>query len=110
MTQHASFYLAARFPTKAAAGAIYTPLQQIVYDEQDMCDLSVYRLKLNDVWHVVVLGEKPSDVLYQRIEALLINGTLVTLRPEALQYLQARRAQATLLAPWVEAHYDTPEE
>jgi hypothetical protein len=110
MTQDASFTWQHAFPLKRQQEQIYTPLQQIVYDEQDTCDLSVYRLKLNDVWHVVVLGEKPSDVLYQRIEALLTNGTLVTLRPDALQYLQARRAQATLLAPWVEAHYDTPEE
>lgn len=107
--QDASFYLAARFKNKAAAGAVYTPLQQIVFTEQDNCDLSVYRLKINEGWHVVVVGEKPSDALSLRLETLLTQGMLVTLRPDVLSYLQDRRTQATYLAPWVERHYDTEE-
>ena len=102
------YYQAARFDTKAKAGGVYTPLQQIVFDED--CDLSVYRLKITEGWHVVVLGERPNDALSQRIEALLTQGTLVTLRPDVLGYLQSRRAQATQIAPWVERHLDVPDE
>ena len=106
--QSAPYYQAARFANKAKAGQVYTPLQQIVFEED--CDLSAYRLKITEGWHVVVLGERPNDQLHQRIEALLTNGTLVTLRPDVLAYLQSRRAQATQIGPWVERHLDVPDE
>src|SRR5947208_14180610 len=104
------YYLAARFANKATAGQVYTPLQEMIFEEQEHCDLSAYRFKITEGWHVVVLGERPSDQLHQRIEALLTNGTLVTLRPDVLDYLQSRRAQATQIGPWVERHLDVPDE
>jgi hypothetical protein len=104
------YYQAARFPSKDKAGAAYFPIQQILFEAQDECDLSAYRLKLEGAWHVVVLGEKPPDKLHVRIEALLTNGVLVTIRQDALSYLQDRRKEATLLGPWVEVHYQHPEE
>jgi hypothetical protein len=42
----------ARFSSKAAAGAAYTPLQELVLAEETICDLSVYRLKITEGWHV----------------------------------------------------------
>jgi hypothetical protein len=109
MTQQAPpYYQAARFANKAKAGQVYTPLQEIVFEED--CDLSAYRLKITEGRHVVVLGERPNDQLHQRIEALLTHGTLVTLRPDVLDYLQSRRAQATQIGPWVERHVDVPDE
>ncbi len=104
------YYLAARFQSLEKAGATYFPIQQILFEEQDECDLSCYRLRIGRVWHVVVLGEKPPDKLHVRIEALLTNGVLVTIPEDALAYLQDRRAEATLLGPWVEIHYEHPEE
>ena len=109
MTQQSPpYYLAARFINKAKAGQVYTSLQEIIFKED--CDLSAYRLKITEGWHVVVLGEKPNDQLHYRIEALLTNGTLVTLRPDVLDYLQSRRAQASQIGPWVERHLDAPDE
>lgn len=106
------YYQAARFATEAQAGVAYFPIQQIIFEAQDECDLSAYRFRIAEGWHVVVLGEKPPDVLHARIEALLTKGTLVSLsnRPDVLAYLQNRRAQATRIAPWVEGHYDHSEE
>ena len=104
------YYQAARFENKAKAGQVYTPLQELIFEEQENCDLSVYRLRITDGWHVVVVGERPAESLHQRIEALLTKGTLVTLPDDVLTYLQARRAQASQIAPWVEGHYDYPEE
>src|SRR5258708_6991750 len=104
------YYLAARFPGKAEAGVVYLPLQQMVFEAKDDCDLSVYRLALSGVWHVVVLGEQPPEELHLRIEAQLTNGVLVSLRADVLRYLQDRRAQATQLGSWVEGHYDHSEE
>ena len=104
------YYQAARFDNKAKAGGVYTPLQQMIFEEQEQCDLSAYRIKITEGWHVVVVGERPPESLHLRIETLLSHGTIVTLRPDVLGYLQARRAQASHIAPWVEVHYDHPEE
>jgi len=103
------YYLAARFPGKAEAGVVYLPLQEMVFAAKDDCDLSVFRLAVSGVWHVVVLGEKPPEELHLRIEAQLTNGVLVSLRADVLRYLQDRRVQATQLGPWVEGHYDHGE-
>ena len=102
------YYQAARFENKAKAGAVYTPLQQMIFEED--CDLTAYRIRITEGWHVVVVGERPPESLHLRIEALLSHGTIVNLRPDVLQFLQARRAQASHIAPWVEVHYDHPEE
>lgn len=59
---------------------------------------------------MVVLGEKPSSSLHVQIEAKLTSGVLVSLSEDVLAYLQDRRAQATLLGPWVEGHYHHSEE
>ena len=114
MPDHTTLYCqSARFASKAAAEAVYLPLQSLVFEEQTKCELSVYRLKITEGWHVVVLGERPPAVVQEQIEALLTQGTLVNLphdRPDVVVYLQTRRAQATHLAPWVEGHYHTSEE
>ena len=103
------YYQAARFPGLDTAGAIYIRLQEMVYEAQDDIDLSVYRLKIADYWHVVVLGEKPSEEFHIRIQAELTNGVLVTLGDDYLRYLQDRRAKAIQLGPWVERHYPPPQ-
>jgi len=104
------YYQAAHFTGLDIAGVTYFRLQQMVFEAKDDVDLSVYRLKLSGMWHVVVLGERPPPELHIRIEAELTNGTLVTLRDDAIRYLQERRARATLLGPWVERHYHLPKE
>jgi hypothetical protein len=104
------YYLAARFPTEKKAGDVYFPLQQYIYDVKDDCDLSVYRFKHTDKWYVVVIGEKPSDTIHVAIEAQLTNGMLVTLEEDLVQYLLDRRREAIQFGPWVERHYDHPEE
>jgi hypothetical protein len=58
MTDNTTPYCqAARFSSKTAAGAVYTPLQELVLAEEIICDLSVYRFKITPDWHVVVLGD-----------------------------------------------------
>jgi hypothetical protein len=106
------YFQAARFPNKKKAGEVYFPLQKLLYETRDECDISVYRLQITEGWHVVVLGEKPPGALHVQIEALLTQGTLVSLsdRPDVLRFLQHRRAQATRLGPWVEGHYRSSEE
>jgi len=98
------YYQAARFHNKKAAGAVYGVIQDIIYQNVD-CDLSAFRLKHQGAFIVVVLGEKPPDSLHIALEALLTNGVLVSLPEDQLHYLQDRRAEATQLGSWVEAHY-----
>jgi len=105
------YFQAARFPTEREAGKVYFPIQQIIFAAKDACDLSAYRFRITEGWHVVVLGEQPPANLHQRIEALLTQGTLVNLqstRPDVITWLQKRRGQAAKIAPWVEGHYDHP--
>lgn len=103
------YYQAARFTGLTIAGVTYFRLQQMVFEAKDDVDLSVYRLALSGVWYVVILGEKPPEDFHIRIEAELTNGVLVTLRDDALAYLQDRRARATQIAPWVERHFPPPK-
>lgn len=110
MTQNTlPYYQAARFKAKLEAGVVYNAVQELIHKDID-CDLSAYRFKRETTWHVVVIGEKPSDKLHVEIEAQLTNGTLVTLDTEVLAYLMDRRGEASLLGPWVERHYSSPEE
>jgi hypothetical protein len=53
------YYQAARYLNKAAAGKAYTPVEQIIHDEE--CDLSAYRFFVPSErkWYVVVIGEQP---------------------------------------------------
>jgi hypothetical protein len=104
------YHLAARFPSKSKAGAVYFPLQQMIFAVQNECDLSIYRIKLENVWHVIVVGERPPDNLHQRIEAALTSGVLVNLRADVLTYLLSRREEMTHIAPWVERHSDSGED
>jgi len=104
------FYQAARFPSAEEVGSVYFPLQEMVFAAHDDCDLSVYRIRHEDVWLVVVLGEPPPKALHLRIEAELTKGALVTLRKDVLRFLQARRSQVAPLAPWVELHHHEEEE
>lgn len=111
-TINAPYYQAARFPSKQKAGETYFPLQQMIYEVKNECDLSVYRYKSmrKNMWYVVVVGEKPPDSLHVAIEAQLTNGTLTSLDADELTYLLARRSEAIQLGPWVEGHYQQSEE
>lgn len=103
------YYQAARFKTKLEAGIVYIAVQKLIFIDTD-CDLSAYRFKRGNIWHVVVIGEKPSDKIHVDIEAQLTNGTLVTLDKDVLSELMDRRQWAIQLGPWVERHYSLPEE
>lgn len=107
------YYRAARYPNKAAAGKAYDPIQTIIFDMD--CDLSAYRFfeQNQRKWYVVVIGEKPSPQVHQRIETILYTlarGERVPLDSMTLAMLLTRRAQQTQLGPWVEHHYHVPDQ
>lgn len=98
------YHKAARYSRERAAWRVYEQLQQAVFTTPQ-CDLSVYRLQLDRVYHVAVLGAPPPAELDQRIDGLLAQGELVLLPHEVLMALSARRRQMTQRGGWVEGHH-----
>lgn len=97
------YHKTARFAGERPAGRVYDRLQEMIYTAP-ACDLSVFRLQLNRIFHVTVLGETPPAELDRRITRLLASGDPAALPAEVFAALAERRRQATRIAPWVERH------
>ena len=95
---------AARFAGEQPAGQAYFALQQAIFTAAPN-DLSVYRILLDGVSHVVVVGVRPPPTLEERLRAILAAGTPTELPAMVRQALLARRAQVTPHQRWWEAHY-----
>ena len=94
----------ARFADEPHAGRVYFQLQQAILTAEPN-DLSVFRVQLNGVYHVVVLGVPPPPALDQQLAAILAAGAPAELPASVLRTLQERRAQVTKRGTWWEAHY-----
>src|SRR2546428_462554 len=87
------YYKAARFPGgEKPAGRAYSKAQDAIF-RANGSELSAYRLILDQLWHVAVLGEPPPEDLERKITKILATGEPATLPPEILKLLQERRAQ-----------------
>ena len=95
---------AARFTGEQPAGQAYHALQQTIFTAAPN-DLSVYRVQLDGVYHVVVVGIRPAPRLEERLLAILAAGEPTELPAAVQQALLARRAQVTPHSKWWEAHY-----
>lgn len=100
----ALYYQAARFPNERSSGVAYFQAQEAIFKTPD-CDLSVYRLQLNRIWHVAAIGEPPPPELERRLESIFSDAEPMSLPSDVLRALQARRAEAIKQGPWVERHY-----
>lgn len=99
------YYRAARFERERRAERAYVRVQEMVLHASNEVDLSTYRLLLNQVSHVVVLGEPPPEGVDRQLGRILSAGAPATLPADVLQILAERRARATKLGPWLEGHY-----
>src|SRR5215212_11151684 len=90
-----TYFQAARFSGERPAGRAYTRAQEAIRTTE--CDLSTFRLRLNQIWHVAVLGQAPPEILDRSIRRILATGELTTLPDDVLQQLWQRRAQAIKL-------------
>jgi hypothetical protein len=97
------YCLAAKFPGERAAGRVYFHIQKLIDNPE--ADLSAYRLQLQGVWHVAVVGDAPASELSEQLEKVIAGGELVELPSDALDFLRQRRAEQIQRGPWVERHY-----
>ena len=98
------YYLAAAFLDEKRAGRAYNRAAELLFATEG-CDLSAYRFYVGPTWYVAVVGEAPTVALEQQLRRILTYGRLTPLPPEFIEALAQRRAEATKLGPWVEAHY-----
>ena len=99
------YYRAAKFERERHAKRAYFKCQETVLRAHSEADLSTYRLLLDQVSHVIVLGEPPPEELDRRLQRILSRGEATTLPADVLHLLQERRTQASQLGPWVERHF-----
>jgi hypothetical protein len=96
------YFQAARFRGERPAGRAYFRAQEAIRDAE--CDVSVFRVRLEQDWHVAVLGQTPPESLDRSLRRILAWGEPTTLPDDILQQLRERRTQATKLGPWIERH------
>jgi len=95
---------AARFPGEQPAGQAYKQAQEAIYSGPRN-DLSAYRLILNQVYHLAVLGQTPPAELQRKLEGILATGEPAELPPDVLKALADRRRQSLQHGQWVERHF-----
>src|SRR5690606_27416441 len=91
---------ASRFEDEATSRAAYIQLQEMLL--QSNFDLSVYRMQLDRLWHVAVLGDTPPVEFDQTVQAVLSTGQAAELPTEIILFLNQRRLQARSQGSWVE--------
>src|SRR5215216_5347786 len=85
------YHRAARFPNEPTSNSAYEATRAALYETP--CELSTYRTILlpDQLWHVLVLGERPDDTLLQRIDRALLRGEAVELPEEIWRAFNLRR-------------------
>jgi hypothetical protein len=103
-TEQPPYSKAARFAGEKSARKAYFQAQEVIFQDTES-ELSAFRITLNAIYHVAVLGEQPSEKTDQEITRILAQGMMTTLPPEVLSALNARRLQMSQAGEWVEGHY-----
>jgi hypothetical protein len=98
------YHKAARFVGEKPAAKAYFEAQEVIFNDTES-ELSAYRLMLNAIYHVAVLGEQPSQETDEAITQILSQGHPATLPKEALAALNTRRIEMKQHGSWVEGHY-----
>jgi hypothetical protein len=103
VTRVAPYILASRYNDDLQAHQAYFQLQDAIAMEP--CDLSAYRLILEEHSFVAVLGETPDPNLDAHIQRVLATGTFRNLPEDVIRTLSARRALISQQSPWVEGRH-----
>jgi hypothetical protein len=98
-----AYYRAARFVEERLAARVYGEVQSAI--QGTPCDLSAYRLLIDRVSHVTVIGDEPPTELDEALANVLSLGDATELPTTVVQALLERRRNASRLGPWVERHH-----
>jgi hypothetical protein len=102
--EHTEPYLkAASYSSDQSALQVYNRIQARLFGSN--WDLSTYRIKYQQIPHVVVLGVSPPPDGQRIISDMIASGSPANLPKDVINYLIQRRAEAQRLGPWVEGHY-----
>src|SRR5438270_178532 len=91
--QPVPYHRAARFAAEKPARDAYFASQDAVLGYAGKVDLSTYRVQIDAIYHVAVLGEEPPAALGAQIDAILAAGDAATVHPTVLARLAARRQE-----------------
>ena len=96
--------LAYRFNDEDTAGVAYKALRD--YLATSDLDMTVYRIMLDSIWHVVSLGDGPPDLrVIKEIRRELRTGATVELPKEVTEALVARRREGSIPGVFWEANH-----
>jgi len=95
MERHSTWLLVYRYPDMQSAGEPFTRARDIVFGED--IDASAYRVQINGVPHVVVLGEGTLAAdLRRRFEIACTGGVAVDLPADVRAQLLTRRREGRI--------------
>ncbi len=103
--QPVPYHRAARFAAEAPARTAYFAAQGAVLGYEGQVDLSTYRVQIDAIYHVVVLGAEPPAALGARIDAILATGEAATLHPTVLTRHAARRREQSRHGSSIARHH-----
>ncbi len=105
-----TYYLASRFKGERPSGRAYFQAQEFIFSHSSDLELSVYRMQIDSVYHVAVLGDKPPQDAEDKLKDILSAGEYTQLPSMLLKVLIVKRWQETKHGPWVERHYRPGQE
>lgn len=82
-----SYYRAARFTGERLEGKAYLQIQGLNFGIEG--DISAYRFKIKDVFHVAVVGDVPDEDLDSKLQMALAPGETVCFEEPLLNHLIA---------------------
>jgi hypothetical protein len=87
-----NYYAAARFTSEPDSARAYRRLHDLL-SGSDIGNLSVYRVLINMMPHVIIVGDRPTERGMRRVQEVLSTGEAVTLHDAVVSTLQKRRLQ-----------------
>jgi hypothetical protein len=96
--------IAYAFNDEDTAGSAYKALRDYLLTTE--LDMTVYRIQLDSVWHVVTLGDGVPDLsIAKHIRKELTAGKSVELPQEVIEALQSRRKEGRIPGVFWEANH-----
>jgi hypothetical protein len=103
LSPHRAYYYAASYPQNATQ--VYRTIRDIIHREP--LNLSAFQVppsSLSHSWHIVVIGDRPPEVIHEQIMKALRGGTITIIPYELVMQLFARKLEQNQKGPWREGH------